>query len=1033
MKHLLSLTFFALAAWAYASANHSPLVSDFGKMNEKPGFEENIGQVYGNDGHRVKFRLQHQSSTIFLLNNAVAYQFTQLHQTEAPNVLFENIAEKARHTRYSTYRMDMQLVGANPNPRISKLEKLSHFNRYSSVEMEQAHFFEKIIYHDIYPNIDWVFFINSSGIKHEFVVHPGGDPNLIKFEAKWAEKMQLGAHGNLILENRLGVVTENKPISFQGKQIVGSEFILKGHHISYKIADYNRNETLIIDPQLIWSTYYGGPGVESANSVTSDTQGNVYFCGSTQSFSGIADGGFINTYTGGGAFAAFLVKFNPAGQRVWGTYYGTQGFISNAFACVADAQDNIYLAGFTDDLTTIAFNGHQNSFGGASDGFLAKFNTNGGRIWSTYFGGLQNETILGADVDNQGNVFVTGRTSSSNNIAFSAYQPIPGEDIEQSDDAFLAKFNPNGGLLWSTYFGGSGSDLARDVAVDANGNAYITGNTRSPNNISLNGHQNTPQINVNALNTDAFLAKFSATGNLLWGTYYGGSRNDNGLGVTTDALGNVYISGATESTNNIFFNGFQSTFPASGSSCFLVKFDEDGTRLWGTYFSGTSADLQSFAVFARSCATDSEGNVYIAGRTNATSGVAFQGFQNSYGGSSVDGFLAKFDPSGNRIWASYLGGSQSDVLDDIHVDNAGQIYVCGSTTSPNNIFFQGFQNLLQFEDCIVAKIGCPNPSIFNLPQEVCANTSLQLNPLPTGGNLQLNGIGSLAGNTFNAPEVSAATEVSFTYSINASGQCPAASNSFSLTIQPNISPILSITSSELVICDGEEITFNATLANAGDNPTINWLVNNESVAQNTLTYASSTLQNNAQVQSVVQSNATCANPSTVNSNSIFVTVNPNSSSSLILSPINGGTLIADPGLFNYQWFFNGQMLPGESNSFLKPKEIGVYTLIVTNEFGCSTSQEITVNSISVSINKTPEKTVRIYPNPALNGWLAVEGDGNYSLQITLVNALGAIVHQTQSYEAITLIPTGHLASGIYRLSLEGEGKRFNSKVVIKNE
>jgi len=148
----------------------------------------------------------------------------------------------------------------------------------------------------------------------------------------------------------------------------------------------------------------------------------------------------------------------------------------------------------------------------------------------------------------------------------------------------------------------------------------------------------------------------------------------------------------------------------------------------------------------------------MAGRTEFAANIAFQGFQNIYGG-GIDGYIVKFNVAGGRIWSSYYGGSVNDGIRGIHVDNADQVYVAGGTSSSNNIFFQGFQSSLQNGEGFVAKIGCPNPQLISLPSEICANANLSLIPCLVGGSLQLIGQGVLSGNSYTAPNATMNTNV----------------------------------------------------------------------------------------------------------------------------------------------------------------------------------------------------------------------------------------------------------------------------------
>ncbi len=188
--------------------------------------------------------------------------------------------------------------------------------------------------------------------------------------------------------------------------------------------------------------------------------------------------------------------------------------------------------------------------------------------------------------------------------------------------------------------------------------------------------------------SDAFLVKFDAGGNRLWATYYGGTGLEQGITVVTDVNGNVYLAGVTDSPTNISFGGFQNTFAGGACDAFLVKFDAiTGNRLWATYYGGIGAD------YGYGLATDGSGNVYLAGHIDTPGiNIASGGFQNTFGGGSADAFLAKFDAVGARLWATYYGGLSDDKANSITTDATGNVYLVGTTTSQTDIASGGFQN-----------------------------------------------------------------------------------------------------------------------------------------------------------------------------------------------------------------------------------------------------------------------------------------------------------------------------------------------------
>ena len=236
--------------------------------------------------------------------------------------------------------------------------------------------------------------------------------------------------------------------------------------------------------------------------------------------------------------------------------------------------------------------------------------------------------------------------------------------------------------VWATYYGGEGDDGGNSLAIDAFGNVYLTGSTNSMLGIASGGYQNT----FGGGNNDAFLVKFDSDGNRLWATYYGGNGDDVSINITTDAIGNVYLTGCTSSPFGIASDGFQNTYGGGAFDAFIVKFDPNGIRLWATYYGGIGYDVGACIT------TDVVGNLYISGQTSGTSGIASVGFQNIYGGGIYDAFLVKFDTNGNRLWASYYGGTGDDRGYSITTDDMENVYLTGYASSASGIASGGFQN-----------------------------------------------------------------------------------------------------------------------------------------------------------------------------------------------------------------------------------------------------------------------------------------------------------------------------------------------------
>lgn len=1014
MKYFILFFLIVSAERLVASIDTSSFV-DKNTLLITDAFEENKGQIIGQDASEVLFVYKTEIMDVFILNGGIAYQFKSFDKTPInKSVLTTQINEHqlpAFAPSNATYRMDMLLVNANKKAKISTYGKSEDYTNFYNFNALHVHRYDKIVFEEIYPNIDWVIYVNEKGIKYDFIVKPTGNPDLIKFRGKWIEKMYLDASGNLHLENRLGEILEQQPVSFQKGSNIATKFVLANDILSFKLADYQQSDAIVIDPQIIWGSYYGGESSDQINAVSTDNQGNVYFCGGTSSFTGIASGGFSNTNPISGGFqAAFLVKFNAAGQRIWATYYGGDSY-TGAFSCKIDSDQNVIIAGTTDCVSGISFNGFQNIYGGGvgffdGDAFIAKFDSLGNRIWATYFGGFDGDAGTGMDIDNANNILIVGFTKSATGISLNGYQNSLQTSLTQdAKDGFLAKFTSSGALLWSTYFGGNEFDEIWSVSCGPSNEVFVAGRTSSVNFPTLNAHQNSIGNPTSNITNDAFVAKFSSAGSLVWSSFFGGSSMDEAWGCSADNLGNVFICGRTESNNAVFFNGFLN---GTGGS-FLAKFSPNGVRLWGTYLG--QGNVGGNAEWGFSCATDALNNVYMVGRTDDPT-IGFQGFQNTMQNTNVtssDGYIAKFSPTGARIWVSYYGGQFVDGLRGCHVDQSNQLYVVGSTNSSNNIFFQGFQSTGQFDEGYIAKIGCPSPQLINLPTQICASSSLQLVPFPSGGNIQLLGQGQLLANQYTAPNVLQNTVVNFQYTINSTSFCPSATSVFSLTILPNITPSLSITASDIDFCDNEQVDFTANIQNAGNMPEIQWFVNNNLVSEDQSLFTSTTLNNNDIIQCVVTSNYICASPITIQSNSITVSVQPNPIVSIIYNTINGGLLIVDSGFDSYQWLFNGAIITNATSSTYAPVLNGNYSIIVANEFGCEGSDTVILSTLSLD---EVLATTFIYPNPN-NGVFTIQKSTSEAVKCSIIDSSGQQVATFETNENLEQFDFSYLPKGFY--------------------
>jgi hypothetical protein len=368
---------------------------------------------------------------------------------------------------------------------------------------------------------------------------------------------------------------------------------------------------------------------------------------------------------------------DPSSNIIWGSYYGGSA-LDHCAATGVDGQNNVYITGHTMSTSNIATMGaYQNTLNGNYDVYLSKFNSSGAQLWGTYFGGSSYETSYALYVANNGEVYVGGNTASTVNIA------SPGAHQTMYgggiDDATLIKFNSSGQLLWATYYGANMHDITYAITADNNGDIVICGHTESNNLGNAIATAGAYKTTL-SFGIDAFVAKFSSNGTRIWGSYFGDSGDEEAWGLATDALGNIVFTGWTTSISDIASAGSHQAFFGGGIDAFIAKLDPTGSNLlWATYYGG-SADDQGAGL-----AVSTNGRIYVGGNTGSSNAISSAGCYQLSPGSSEDVFIACFNSSGVRQWGSYYGGNGSDYLNDLEIDAQSNILICGHTISTNAI------------------------------------------------------------------------------------------------------------------------------------------------------------------------------------------------------------------------------------------------------------------------------------------------------------------------------------------------------------
>jgi len=517
------------------------------------------------------------------------------------------------------------LSGANADPSIQgerPLETRTNYFRGTDRAKWRTDVdnFAQVRYERVYPGVDLVFRGNQQQVEYDFTLAPNANAKQIRFAFDGVDSMTTKKDGSLLLRTPHGTLVQSRPLVYQEiggrRSIVDAHYRVNGKSVGFALGNYDHSQPLIIDPVLDWSTYLGGSDVDLSYAIALDSSGNAYVTG----VSGSTDFPTVNPIQGTKAYDwdVMVAKINAAGTAV---------------------------------------------------------------VYATYLGGNGgNEYGLGIAVDSSGNAYVSGGTNSSD------FPGITGGSIQSTyggtgyyRDAFALKINAAGSaILWATYLGGSGDDMAYGITADSSGNAYVAGYTESASLPWISGSAIQPTFGGS---TDGFVIKINSSGANVWATYLGTSGGDSLGVVRLDGSGNVWVAGTTDSSSwpGVTGSSAQSTYAGNGDAV-ITEINAAGTAIgYSTYLGGSDyEEMQGLAL-------DSSGNVYVTGTTLSTSfpGVTGSSIQPSNGG-SYDMYVTKLNSTLSSItWSTFLGGSDYDGSQDIAVDSSGNVYVAGMTASTN--------------------------------------------------------------------------------------------------------------------------------------------------------------------------------------------------------------------------------------------------------------------------------------------------------------------------------------------------------------
>lgn len=409
---------------------------------------------------------------------------------------------------------------------------------------------------------------------------------------------------------------------------------------------------------LLYSTYLGGSGADEGSNIAVDSNGNIYISGLTDSTNFPVT---LNAFqaANNGVSDIFVVKLNASGDTLlYSTFLGGSGE-DLGMDIALDSSEKVYITGVTASTNFPTANPIQPAYGGGTyDAFFAKLDlaVSGAAslVYSTYLGGSGDDRGIRIDVDNAGNAYSTGSTSSTD---FPTVNPFQGSNAGGAFDVFVTKINAAGSALsFSTFLGGVGGDRGVGIAVDRNsGEVYVTGRTDSVNFPTTNGVFDASCGTDGSCNgglLDGFAAKINSSGSsLVYSTYLGGSGEDRGVGIAVDSSGNAYIAGRTASPHFPISNPIQATYGGGDFDAFVTKINASGSLLvYSTYLGGSAADADPLGYGIpseeiQSVTVDASGNAYVIGYTWSTDFPTANAYQSIKAG-DWDAFVAKISPTG---------------------------------------------------------------------------------------------------------------------------------------------------------------------------------------------------------------------------------------------------------------------------------------------------------------------------------------------------------------------------------------------------
>jgi hypothetical protein len=718
-------------------------------------FEPNQGQT----DPAVKYVVHGSQYTLFLTASEAVFAMPTRRQVD-PGVKAGAIAPNPNAKQSTWTSIRMRMPGASTTSAFIATGRLPGRKNYfigtdKSKWVSGVPFYSRVESHDVYHGIDVAYRSNAEKrLEFDFLVTAGANPRQIKLAFDGVLEVKAEPSGGVLLHSAAGDLRLDRPVAYQeardgARKPVDVRFVKEGRNqVRMALGPYDRRRKLTIDPSVTYATYLGGTDQDEGLGVATDSNGDTYVTGGTDSPNFPTTEG--STLVGG--FDIFVTELDPNGQLIFSTLIGGSADDVGTSIAVSDGSiQAIYVTGWTDS-PDLPLSGTSYFYEAGKDAFLLELTLDGSaQLGGTYLPGDQDDIGTAVTFDGTGNAIVVGQTFSDDFVfQVTSVNSLPGESQINlgngtgPSDGFIVWVAGQGTFVYfSSYLGGTASDLATGVAIDNPGspnyNIYISGGTNSPDFPFTNPNVVQPRCGTdgscNGGQDDAFVTEVNETAVVftpVYSTYLGGSGKDDALSIAADSASNAYVTGQTASPDFKLASPYQATLNGT-QNAFVSKLNPTGTALvFSTYLGGSGSDA------GLGLAIDGSNNIYITGRTTSTDFPLQFPTQSTIGGGN-DAFVSVLNPSGSTLtFSTFLGGSgDEDVIGGaIAVDATQNVYVTGDTNSTNFPVVNPSQRAIGSTDmCLIngQQVLCPDAFVAKINAQPPGNSTLTIAFGPDGG------------------------------------------------------------------------------------------------------------------------------------------------------------------------------------------------------------------------------------------------------------------------------------------------------------